>query len=62
MTKIENGLADIEDTPENQSRIRTKKRLHRRQKQKLKSLIDKNNPNPNEQTRSTTAVYEYVHK
>jgi len=62
VTKIENGLADIEDTPENQSRIRTKKRLHRRQKQKLKSLIDKNNPNPNEQTRSTTAVYEYVHK
>lgn len=62
MAKIENGLADIEDTPENQSRIRTKKRLHRRQKQKLKSLIDKNNPNPKEQTRSTTAVYEYVHK
>lgn len=62
MAKIENGLADIEDTPENQSRIRTKKRLHRRQKQKLKTLIDKNNPNPNEQTRSTTAVYEYVHK
>jgi len=62
VAKIENGLADIEDTPENQSRIRTKKRLHRRQKQKLKTLIDKNNPNPNEQTRSTTAVYEYVHK
>lgn len=62
MAKIENGLADIEDTPENQSRIRTKKRLHRRQKQKLKFLIDKNNPSPNEQTRSTTAVYEYVYK
>lgn len=62
MEKIENGLAEIENTPENQSRIRTKKRLHRRQKQKLKSLIDKNNPNSKEQTRSTTAVYEYVNK
>lgn len=56
--KTENGLANIENTPENQSKIRTKKRLHRRQKQKLKSLIDKNNPNSKEKTKSTTAVYE----
>lgn len=53
-SNLENGI-DIEDTPENQSRIRTKKRLQRRQKQKMKSLVAKQqNTNPNEQNRSTT--------
>lgn len=60
-SNIENGI-DIEDTPENQSRIRTRKRLHRRQKQKIKSLADKYNTNPNEQNRSTTNSIEYVYK
>ncbi|XP_025193320.1 DIS3-like exonuclease 2 [Melanaphis sacchari] len=56
-SNLENGI-DIENTPENQSRIRTKKRLHRRQKQKLKSLIENQNTSPSEQNRSTRAVIE----
>jgi len=54
---LENGI-DIEDTPENQSRIRTRKRLQRRQKQKLKSLLDKKNISQNEQDKSTAAIIE----
>ncbi|XP_001942877.1 DIS3-like exonuclease 2 [Acyrthosiphon pisum] len=56
-SNLENGI-DNEDTPENQSRIRTRKRLQRRQKQKIKSLYEKHNINPNEQNRSTTNTTE----
>ncbi|KAL5233445.1 hypothetical protein ACI65C_000855 [Semiaphis heraclei] len=48
-SNLDNGI-DIEETPENQSRIRTRKRLQRRQKQKIKTL---DNTNPDEQNRST---------
>lgn len=60
-SNLENGV-DNEDTPENQSRVRTRKRLHRRQKQKIKTLFEKHNINPNEQNRSTTNTIEYVYK